>query len=166
MGFRCARLVGGGGFIGMSERVEYYDVRSVTVASGGAEELWLLEFRLGQGTWWRLVLTAPGGASWSGAGEGLWTAFVELRRQTDRVGYRLCCAGARVDANMRSGRWAGSDVVDVLTRRTLLGLRHTEPMLAYAPVSKVGTVEEQRARYARWLATPWWRALLPGDITG
>ncbi len=31
------------------------------------------------------------------------------------------------------------------------------------PVSKIGTVDEQEARYNRWIDAPWWRALLPGD---
>jgi hypothetical protein len=149
----------------MSEQVEYRVVEQVAVAADGTEEVWSLEQRLGQDSWWTLVLTAPGGATWTGAGQGLWSAFLDLRHQTDRLGYRLCCAGARIDANMRSGRLAGSDVVDILSRRTLLGIRHKSSMLAYAPASRVGTVEDQEARYERWLATPWWRAFWPGDVT-
>ncbi|MET9314946.1 hypothetical protein ABZX12_24300 [Kribbella sp. NPDC003505] len=149
----------------MSETGDYRDVEQVVVAVDGVEETWSLEFRSRPDSWWTLILTGSGGASWIGAGQGLWTAFLELRRQIDPMSYKLCCAGAQVDANMRHGRWAGSDVVDILDRRTLLGFRHQEFLLAYAPAGTIGTVEEQQARYDRWLATPWWKAFLPGDVT-
>lgn len=149
----------------MSEQGDYFVVEPVTVVVDGTEQVWSLEQRTGEDSWWTLVLAAPGGTTCTGAGQGLWTAFLELRRRTDRLGYRLCCAGARIDANVRSGKCAGSDVVDVLSRRTLLGIRHRVSMLAYAPASKIGTVEEQEAWYERWLATPWWTAFRPGDPT-
>ncbi len=150
----------------MSDQVEYRDVEQIIVSIDGSEVSWTLEERLEEGSRWTLVMTSPDGATWTGTGQGLWSAFVDLRHQTDRLGYRLCCAGARIDANMRNGRWANSDLVDILSRRTLLGIRHKASLLAYAPASKVGTVEEQEARYTRWLATPWWRAFWPGDPAG
>lgn len=149
----------------MSEPADYDIEQKIRVEVDGAEEVWSLERRLEHDSRWTLVLTAPAGGTWTGAGQGLWSAFLDLRRQTDPLGYRLCCAGARVEANMRSGRWANSDVVDVLSRRTLLGIRHKEPMLAYAPASKIGTVEEQQAHYDRWLKTPWWKVFWPGRLS-
>ena len=118
-----------------------------------------LDQRADQDSQWTLVLTAPDGATWSATAQGLWNAFVELRRQTDPLGYKLCCAAARIDVIMRKGRDRNNDVVYILTRRTLLGIHHKALMLDYAPASTIGTVDEQSARYNRWLATPWWRAL-------
>jgi len=149
----------------MNEQVEYRVVERITVAIDGVETVWSLDQQATEGSYWTLVLTAPDGASWTGAAQGLWNAFVELRRQTDQLGYKLCCAGARVDVIMRKGRDWSNDGVYILSRRTLLGIHHRALMMDYAPASKIGTVEEQEARYDRWLATPWWRAFVPGEVT-
>lgn len=77
----------------MSETGDYRDVEQVVVAVDGVEETWSLEFRSRPDSWWTLILTGSGGASWIGAGQGLWTAFLELRRQIDPLSYKLCCAG-------------------------------------------------------------------------
>lgn len=134
----------------------------IVLPHDGVEQTWSLGQRQSLESQWTLELTAPTGETWTSTGEGLWTAFTELRRQLDRIGYKLCCAGSRIDANMRSGRWASSDIVDLLSRRTLIGIRHTAPLLSYAPPRMIATVEEQQARYQRWLRTPWWRAIWPG----
>ncbi|MFG1626503.1 hypothetical protein [Kribbella sp. NPDC049227] len=135
----------------------------ITVSIDNIETVCLLEQTSTPERQWTLVLTTSDGATWTGAGEGLWTAFLELRRQLEPVGYKLCCAGARVDANMRGGRWTGGDIVDLLSRRTLLGVQRKAFMFDYAPPAKTATVDQQLARYDRWIDTPWWRALLPGD---
>lgn len=147
----------------MTEQFDYHVVEPVTVLIDGTEQSCPLDQRSTPDSDWILVLTTPDGATWTGAGQGLWTAFLELRRQLEPAGHKLCCAGARLDANMRGGRWTDGDIVDILSRRTLLGFRHEASLLDYAPAAKTATVDEQSARYARWLATPWWRALLPGD---
>ena len=143
--------------------IDYHVVEPITVSIDSIETVWSLNQRADQDSQWTLVLTAPDGATWTATAQGLWNAFVELRRQTDRLGYKLCCAGARLDAIMRKGRDWNNDEVYLLTRRTLLGFQHRASILDYAPPNTTGTVEQQEARYDRWLATPWWRALLPGD---
>ena len=147
----------------MKNQIDYHQVESVTCSIDGVEQVCSLDQTSTPDSHWTLVLTAPDGTTWTGAGQGLWTAFLELRRQLEPSGYTLCCAGARLDANMRGGRWSDGDIVDILSRRTLLGFQHKALLLDYAPVAKTATVAEQSARYDRWLATPWWRALLPGD---
>ncbi|GAB2673275.1 hypothetical protein [Kribbella swartbergensis] len=147
----------------MSDGIEYREVEEIAVWMDGTETLWSLERTARHGSQWTLVLTAPDGVTWTASAQGLWNALVALRRQTDRLGYKLCCAGARVDALMRKGRDWNNDIVYILSRRTLLGIHHRAMLFDYAPATTIGTVEEQDARYHRWLATPWWRALLPGD---
>lgn len=137
----------------------------VVVVPGGAEVQCSLVQRCGDGSEWTLELSGLSSGTLSAKGEGLWTAFTALRRQLDDRTYRICCAGARIDANMRSGRWDSGDVVDILSRRTLLGIRRTAPLLSYSPPSTIATVADQKARYERWLRTPWWRVLWPGDPT-
>ncbi|MFG1626502.1 hypothetical protein [Kribbella sp. NPDC049227] len=141
---------------------DYRVVEPITVSIDGLETVWSLDQRADQDSQWTLVLTAPDGATWTATAQGLWNAFVELRRQTDPLGYKLCCAAARIDVIMRKGRDWNNDVVYILSRRTLLGIHHKALMLDHAPASTIGTVDEQEARYDRFLATPWWRALLPG----
>ncbi|GAA1576740.1 hypothetical protein GCM10009804_36700 [Kribbella hippodromi] len=147
----------------MNSPIDYHEVEPLTVWLDGKEQRCSLDETATTDEYWTLVLTVPDGRSWSGAGQGLWTAFVELRRQIEPLGYRLCCAGARTDAFMRQGKSVGGYVVDLWTRRTMFGIRHEAELFDYAPVDKVTTVDEQLARYDRWIDTPWWRALLPGD---
>ncbi|MFC9690823.1 hypothetical protein ACFTSF_19895 [Kribbella sp. NPDC056951] len=147
----------------MNEHPERRVMEQITVSVDGVETVCPLERRMAGDSQWTLTLTAPDGATYTGAGQGLWTAFVALWHETGHRGFKLCCAGARIDANMRRGRWANSATVEILSRRTLLGIHHTASVFDDAPVGKVGTVEEQTAYYGRWLATPWWKAFLPGD---
>lgn len=149
----------------MSEHDAFHDTERVIVLVDGEKQVWQVdESTQGDEYIWTLVLTAPNGEVWTSEAQGLWTAFTELRKQVEVLGYQLCCAGARVDANMRHGRWADSDVVDVLSRRTLLGIRRTARIWDYAPPSRVGTVAEQAENYKRWLGTRWWRVLRPGRL--
>jgi hypothetical protein len=147
----------------MSEQFDYCVVEPVMVLIDGSEQSCALDQRSTPDSRWTLVLTAPDGRTWTGSGQGLWTAFVDLRRQVEPRGYRLCCAGARTDAIMRKGRDWNNDEVYLLTRRTLLGIQHRASMFDYAPPNTTGTVEQQEARYDQYLGTPWWRAFLPGD---
>ncbi|MFC5264067.1 hypothetical protein ACFPJ1_18310 [Kribbella qitaiheensis] len=142
---------------------DYHVVEPITVLIDSIETVCSLEQTSTPDSHWTLVLTRPDGSTWTGAGQGLWTAFLELRRHLEPVGYRLCCAGAKLDAHMRGGRWTGGDIVDILSRRTLLGIRHKAFIFDYAPPAKTATVDQQSARNDRWFDTPWWRALLPGD---
>ncbi|TCC65463.1 hypothetical protein E0H73_00500 [Kribbella pittospori] len=147
----------------MNDQIDHHEVESVTCLIDGVEHVCSLEETATPDSHWTLVLTTPDGTKWTGAGQGLWTAFVELRRQLEPLGHRMCCAGARIDAHMRGGRWTGGDIVDILSRRTMLGIRHKAFVFDYAPPAKIATVDEQSARTDRWFHTPWWRALLPGD---
>lgn len=147
----------------MSDEIDYHEVESVTCLIDGIEQVCSLDETSTPDSYWTLVLTAPDGTTWTAAGQGLWTAFVELRRQLEPLGYRMCCAGARTDAFMRRGRSYGGYVVDLWSRRTFFGIRHKASLFDYAPANRVTTVDEQLARYHRWTETPWWRALLPGD---
>jgi hypothetical protein len=147
----------------MNEQGDYRVVEPIAVWADGVESAWSLEQRADQDSHWTLVLTDPDGETWTASAHGLWNAFVDLRHQTDRLGYKLCCAAARVDVIMRKGRDWNNDEVYLLTRRTLLGIHHKSALLDYASPTTIGTVEEQRTRYERWLATPWWKAFLPGD---
>ncbi|GAA1576631.1 hypothetical protein GCM10009804_36580 [Kribbella hippodromi] len=142
--------------------IDYHVVHPVTCLIGGAEEVGSLERSATDESYWTLVLTVPGGRSWTAAGQGLWMTFLALRREIEPLGYRLCCAGARMDAIMRKARDGNNDEVYLLTRRTLLGVQHRAWMFDYARPSTIGTVEQQKARFDKYLVTPWWRALLPG----
>ncbi|GAA2814457.1 hypothetical protein [Kribbella solani] len=150
----------------MSEQDEYHVVNPVVVCTDGVETTWSLDRRADQESQWTLVLAAPDGSAWTEAVQGLWNTFLDLRRQIEPLGYRLCCAGARIDAIMRKARDRNNDEVYLLTRRTLLGVQHRAWMFDYAPPNTTGTVEQQEARYDRYLGTRWWRALLPGDPVG
>lgn len=146
----------------MNERQS--ETHAVSLAhSGGILDCQLVVlFKPGSG--WFLTLGAADGLEWRGHDpESLWISFVELRGAFEPLGYRICCAGARIDANMRRGKWYGNDETELLTRRTLLGIRHTARLFDPAPPSAVGTVEEQEEHHRRWLATPWWKALIPTD---
>jgi len=147
----------------MKDQIDYHEVESVTCSIDGVEQVCSLDQTSTPDSQWTLVLTAPDGTTWTGAGQGLWTAFLELRRQLEPAGYTLCCAGARLDAIMRKGRDWNNDEVYLLTRRTLLGFQHKASILDYAPPNTTGTVEQQEARYNQYLGIPWWRAFLPGD---
>ncbi|GAA1576650.1 hypothetical protein GCM10009804_36600 [Kribbella hippodromi] len=147
----------------MRDEVDYHEVEPVVVWLDGEEQRCSLDETATTGSYWTLVLTVPDGRVWTGAGQGLWTAFVDVRRQIEALGYRMCCAGARADAFMRQGKSFDGYVVDLWTRRSFFGIRHQAELFDYAPASKVTTVDEQLARYGRWIETPWWRAFVPGD---
>lgn len=146
--------------------METWNSEVIVHLPGGERRRWELEQRLDAPDRWTVILRGDHGEISTATGEGLWTAFTRLRRQLDELGVKICCAGARIDANMRSGRWVGGDVVDILSRRTLIGIRRTAPMLSYAPPRLIASVAQQEERYERWLKTPWWRALLPGNPVG
>src|SRR5690348_9696555 len=133
----------------MSEPDEYHAVNPVVVSIDGAETTWSLDRRADEQSRWTLVLSAPDGKTWTATTQGLWNAFIALRRQIEPLGYRMGCAGARTDAIMRKGRDWSNDEVYLLTRRTLVGIQHRALMFDAAPSKTIGTVEEQAARYRR-----------------
>lgn len=147
----------------MSDEIKYHEVEPVTCLIDGIEQVCSVDETSTEDSLWTLVLTTPDGTTFTATGQGLWTAFVELRRQIEPRGYRMCCAGARADAFMRRGRSYGGYIVDLWTRRTYFGIRHQASLFDYAPSDKVTTIDQQLARYQRWIDAPWWRALLPGD---
>lgn len=139
-----------------------HQFRTVTVASPTLEESWPLELNRDREGVWVLRLTARNGAAITGGGDSsLWNAFTQIWSQVEARGYWLCCAGARADAHMRRGKWFGGETVDILSRRTLLGIRHTASLFDYAPPESIGTLAEQEAHHQQWMATPRWKALAP-----
>lgn len=127
--------------------IVYHVVEPVTCSIDGVEQVCSLDQTSTPDSRWTLVLTAPDGTTWTGAGQGLWTAFVELRRQLEPLGHRMSCAGARIDAYMRRGRSYDGYLVDLWTRRTFFGIRHQASLFDYAPANLLTTVDEQLARY-------------------
>ena len=62
---------------------EYHVVNPIVVSIDGVETTWSLDRRADQQSQWTLVLSAPDGATCTATAQGLWNAFVDLRRQTD-----------------------------------------------------------------------------------
>lgn len=140
----------------------FRETRAVSTATADAEVQGHITLSRDPEGIWTLRLTSPDGAVITGGGDlSLWNAFTDIWTQVEARGLRLCCAGARADAHMRRGRWFGGETVDILSRRTLLGLRHTASMFDYAPPDSIGTVAEQEAHHQQWMATPWWKAFVP-----
>jgi len=76
-----------------------------------------------------------------------------LRRKVERLGWRVLCNGARRDA------WASGMARDMSNGfRLYINLEHGKPArdvadtFDEAPSELIGTCEEQRAHYERWLA--------------
>ncbi len=139
-----------------------YQTQTIHVVDGDAKEHWTIQ-------WidpsyqddFVLTLLAPDDRSWSAQGWNMFTAFTNLRRQLDPLGLKLCCQGARTQAaisGMAADMGRGMSVYrikhgKVASFRDLVGL--FEP----APVSEIGTVEEQAAYQQQWIEgpTPLWR---------
>lgn len=79
----------------------------------------------------------------------LWEAMVVARRGLEERGWLLPIAASRIDCyGIYASRHADSTVVVSLDDpETIFGL------LSEAPLTDVGTVEEQETRYQQWFAT-------------
>lgn len=102
---------------------------------------------------YRLTLVAPDSRSWTAFGPDIFECLLDLRRQVEPDGLRLCCNGSRPNA-WSSGmqRDTGSGRVVFLlskprTRTRPPQVRTLDP----APSCEVVSVAEQLAWYSDWL---------------
>jgi hypothetical protein len=123
----------------------------VLVRSGASEQRWPLTTSR-HGRDWLLTLTSPEGKSWAAEGPDLFKALRALRRVLDPLGLRLGVNDARRDAwasgmqcDMGEGRFAYLLVEGQAGRPEQVGT--LEP----APVSHVGTVDDQDQQHEQWL---------------
>jgi hypothetical protein len=123
----------------------------VLVLSGADEQRWPLTTGR-RGRDWLLTVTSPDGESWAAEGPDLFRALRALRRILDPLGVRLGVNGARRDAwasgmqcDMGEGR-----VVYLLTEGQA-GRPEQVSTLGPAPLSEVGTVDDQDQQREQWL---------------
>jgi hypothetical protein len=123
----------------------------IEVSVDGRRERWKLATAR-DGRAWRLTLLAPH-RTWIAQGPDLFEALRVLRRELDPQAIRLGCNGARRNA------WASGMQRDMGEGRGVylceLGAPGRPPhwdTLGPAPLEEVGTVAEQDAFHARWLA--------------
>lgn len=100
---------------------------------------------------WKLLASGAGFRSREFVGEDLFEALIALRKELEKTGYRLLCAGARVDVfpsgmsrSMGGGRKAYI---------TQLGEPATDTIdiFAEAEPGAVGTVEQQKEFHTKWI---------------
>jgi hypothetical protein len=134
---------------GVSGGTGRYDV---AVSDGADDGVW--ELRVGRrGRDWTLTLTGPE-RTWSADGADLFEALRDLRRQLGPLNVRIGCNGARRDA-WASGmqRDMGEGRVVYLLVAGQAGRPVQVDTLGPARIHDVGTVAEQDAYHAQWLAT-------------
>lgn len=131
-----------------------------TVAKDGVEEKWwFLTATDDDEDGFTLHLESPMGVSWRAEGQNTWDVLRALRRQVEPLGYRLCCAGARVDAYVSgmSISMSAGELVYPLHRWRRSRSKELVEIFSYAPSSKVGTVAEQDRFYGEWTRRAWMR---------
>jgi len=123
----------------------------VLVRSGASEQRWPLTTSR-RGRDWLLTLTSPDRKSWVAEGPDLFKALRALRRIVDPLGIRLGVNGARRDA------WASGMQCDMGEGRVVYllvegqaGRPEQVSTLGPAPVSHVGTVDDQDRQHEQWL---------------
>jgi hypothetical protein len=123
----------------------------VLVRSHAGEQQWPLTTSR-RGRDWLLTITSPDGRSWAAEGPDLFKALQALRRVLDPLGIRVSVNGARRDAwasgmqcDMGEGR-----VVYLLTEGQA-GRPERVSTLGRAPLSRVGTVDDQDHQHEQWL---------------
>lgn len=101
---------------------------------------------------WLLTITSPDGNGWAAEGPDLFKALRALRRILDPLDIRLGVNGARRDA------WASGMQCDMGEGRVVYllvegqaGRPEQVSTLGSAPVSQVGTVEDQDRQHEQWL---------------
>ena len=122
----------------------------VLVRSGASEQRWPLTTSR-RGRDWLLTLTSPGGKSWAAEGPDLFKALRALRRILDPLG-PAWGSTARRDA------WASGMQCDTGEGRVVYLLVEGQAgrpaqvsTLGPAPVSHVGTVDDQDQQHEQWL---------------
>ncbi len=123
----------------------------VLVLSDAGEQQWPLTTSH-RGRDWLLTLTSPDGKNWTAEGPDLFKPLRALRRILDPLGIRLGVNGARRDA------WASGMQCDMGEGRVVYllvegqaGRPEQVSTLGSAPVSHVGTVDDQDRQHERWL---------------
>lgn len=131
-----------------------------SVAKDGVEEhWWYLGVTEDDDEAYRLRLESPAGQSWEAEGLDAWHALRALREQVEPLGYRLCCAGARVDAYVSgmSISMAAGALVYPLHRWRRPRSKHLVEIFSYAPPAKVGSIAEQDHFFEEWKLRWWMR---------
>jgi hypothetical protein len=123
----------------------------IGVLADTSEQQWSLTTSR-RGRDWLLAITSPDGKSWAAEGPDLFHALRALRRILDPFGIRLGVNGARRDA------WASGMQCDMGEGRAVYllvegqaGRPEQVRTLGSAPVSQVGTVDDQDQQHERWL---------------
>jgi hypothetical protein len=123
----------------------------VLVLSGADEQRWPLTTNR-RGRDWLLTVTSPDGKGWAAEGPDLFKALRALRRILDPLDIRLGVNGARHDA------WASGMQCDMgegrfvyLLTEGQVGRPEQVSTLGPAPLSEVGTVDDQDQQHEQWL---------------
>jgi hypothetical protein len=131
-----------------------------TVAKDGVEDSWWhLTVTQDDGDGYTLYLESPSGDSWVAEGPNAWDALRALRMQVEPLGYRLCCAGARINAYVSgmSVSMSAGELAYPLHRWRRPRTKQLVEIFSYAPAGKVGTVAEQDRFYEEWKLRSWMR---------
>ncbi|MFF1902891.1 hypothetical protein [Kitasatospora sp. NPDC058218] len=115
---------------------------NVTAQVSGRPEDWTIDASVGSP--WSVVITAPSGERFEGAGIDLFQALKAARLPLDERGILLCCNGARINAHP-SGLTSsqGGDMVYLNHRWRPAGRRDLRYVFGPAPARKIATVAEQ-----------------------
>jgi hypothetical protein len=127
------------------------DSHRVLVRSAAGEQQWLLSTGR-RGRDWQLTLTSPDDESWAAEGPDLFKALRALRRILDPLGICLGVNGARRYA------WASGMQCDMGEGRVVyllvegqVGRPEQVSTLGPAPLSHVGSVDDQNRQHEQWL---------------
>ena len=122
----------------------------VLVLSGAVEQRWPLTTSR-RGRDWLLTITSLDGKSWSAEGPDLFKAMRALRRILDPLGIRLGVNGAPGCVGIGDAIDMGEGRVVYLLAEGQAGRPEQADTLGPAPVSHVGTVEDQDHQHEQWL---------------
>jgi hypothetical protein len=135
-----------------------HPVKTVTVAEGDDPRTALQEWAVERETVrdrWAYILTVRSldGRVWSAEAGDTFACLIELRREMEPLGIRLCCNGSRRDAwasGMQRDMGGGESVY--LCAGVPRGTQPPEVLtLDWAPAWQVVTVAEQLAWHEAWL---------------
>jgi len=121
-----------------------------------ADSSWLT----GQITWSAtdgasMKLVVSDGSTYIEQADDLFECLVEIRRETDPLGLRICCAGCKKDAypSRMNREMGGGSKVQIRTLGRPTQREDQIGIFEAVNLSEVGTVEEQEAYYRIWLAS-------------
>jgi hypothetical protein len=139
------------------------DMVSVRAVEGnGVQAEWEVEWKYSNEEFSLAVSKYGGGLIRTARGPDLFDAFCEIRRDLEGDGVRICVSGARIDAypSGMTRDMGGGQMVYLLRRRSVIGkllrLPYLRPnkrvyIFSPAPCHLVGTVDEQRSFFERWM---------------